>query len=744
MIPGNLLSTNAVISGFSFPVKGPSSEEKSVAYELGGVALNDPSQGLAVKLWTARLEIDKETGVGSVYVQAAAVVKTLLFSGMGIDEIDVCFDQNMNPFVAYMQSGQGRFYWYNPVVGGMDHTDLPAGCYDLRCSLDEKRPFNIAESDIVLSYIRAGNLCMRYQRDRFTVEHVLRDDLGPSVRLVSMAMNRGSRLQWRLRNYRRTDDPGALQAADPFVADVVDDLYRRSGVAVQSIDTSGLFGTTTEGFKVASEGGADVMVQSLQAAFFFDPAESDKKLRAVLRGSDPALYVESEALVARDDDALTIDRVQEAELLRKVNVTMVDSSIDYTTNKQTAERRSTTVNAKAESSIEIPLTASPDFHATVAMRRLNVAWGEMETYEFELPIAYSALVPTDVIVLTDKRGKAYRMRLLEIEEDGGTLIVKASKDSPWIYDANAVGVRAEPPTSTTPGLVGDTIVAVLDIPALRDQDDELGYYVGARGTGRGWRGAEIQMSTDGGVSVGQSVQVDVPAVIGVTATDLLHEVGSEYLSQQRITVVVPEPLESIDYEQLLRYGNKAAIRRADGSWEVLQFQTATQLSDSIFELSGLVRGRYATAPLAVPAGAMFVLVDDSLVFVQVQQWMTGTTISHRGVSYGQDSDEIDWSSFAVDEPKSQHEWPVHYVRAVRNGSNAVTVSWIGRGRLGVESAPRQSKYFAGYRVTYSDGFTADVTNPTHTRASTPSGVTVTVAAINTITGPGPTSEAIPT
>jgi hypothetical protein len=559
-----------------------------------------------------------------------------------------------------------------------------------------------------------------------------------------MAMNAGLRLQFRVRKVTAVTDDSYAVHADPILAETVQDLYERSGIDRGSIDVVELYGSAVEGFKVASEGGADVMVQSLQAAFFFDPSESDKKLRAVMRGGAVAMDVDSSALVARDEDYLTIDRVQEAELLRKVNVTMVDSSIDYTTNKQTAERRSNKVNAKAESSIEIPLTASPDFHATVAMRRLNVAWGEMETYEFELPIAYSALVPTDVIVLTDKRGKAHRMRLMEIEEDGGTLIVKASKDSPWIYDANAVGVRAEPPTSTTPGLVGDTIVSVLDIPVLRDQDDELGYYVGARGTGRGWRGAEIQMSTDGGVSVGQSLQVDVPAVIGVTATDLLQEVGSEYLSQQRLTVVVPEPLESVDYEQLLRYGNKAAIRRADGSWEVLQFQTATQLSETTFELSGLVRGRYATASLAVPAGAMFVLVDDSLVFVQVQQWMTGTTISYRGVSYGQDSDEADWSSFAVDEPQSQQEWPVHYVRAVRNGSNAVTVSWIARGRLGVETAPRQSKYFAGYRVTYSDGFTANVTSTTHTRASTPSGVTVTVAAINTITGPGPASEAIPT
>ncbi|WP_303748424.1 phage tail protein [Stenotrophomonas pigmentata] len=747
MIPNNELSSSAVVGGFSFPVKQPG--DFLVDWELAGIYLNDPSQGLHVKLWRLDAVPNNDSGLIDLVLSAPGGVSEsegsrTIFSAINVTEVALAFDQNMNPFVAYHQGEDARLYWYDPTIPGMTHTTMPAGVRSMRCTLDDKRDVGSDGSDIVLSYVRAGNLYARYQRERYTVEHVMRAGVGANAVLVSLAMNVGSRLQWRLRRYELVDDPGALVSSAPFLGDVVFDLYNRSGLAEDQIDVSRLFGATVEGFKVATEGGADVMVQSLQSAFFFDPSESDKMLRAVVRGGSPKMDIGSDALVARDDDALTIDRAQEAELLRKVNVTMIDSSIDYTTNKQTAERRSNKIKAKAESSIEIPLTASPDFHATVAMRRLNIAWGEMETYEFELPIAYSALVPTDVIVLTDKNGKAHRMRIMEIEEDGGTLIVKASKDAPWVYDANAVGVKADPPAPTTPGLVGDTVVAVLDIPVLRDQDDELGYYVGARGTGRGWRGAEIQMSTDGGVSVGQSLQMDVPAVIGVTATDLLQEVGAEYLSQQRIVVAVPEPLESIDYEQLLRYGNKAAVRRADGSWEVLQFQTATQLSETMFELSGLVRGRYATEPLAVAAGAMFVLIDDSLVFAQVQQWMTGTTISYRGVSYGQDSDEADWSSFAVDEPQSQQEWPVHYVRAVRNSSNAVTVSWVGRGRLGVETAPRQGKYFAGYRVSYSDGFTADVTNETHTRASTPSGVTVTVAAINTITGPGPASEVIPT
>ena len=748
MLPqGGDLATKAEISGFAYPVKSPLPEDRLQDWELAGAYLNDASQGRMVKVWHLQAIYNHDIAAVEVSVSAPGGVSPtepsrVLFSAPDITEVALAFDQNMNPFVAYTQAGAAKIYWYDPIAAAMVHTAMPAGVVNMRCTMDERREFNVANSDIVLSYLRAGNLCIAYQRDRYQVERVLRAGVGADCELISMALNRGYRLQWRLRKYELADDPGALLMTDPFLADVVSGLYDRAGISKEYIDVNHLYDSIVEGFKVATEGGADVMVQSLQTAYFFDPTESDRQLRAIVRGGAVVMEIGADALVDRDDGPLTIDRVQEAELLRKVNVTMVDSSIDYTTNKQTAERRSNKIGAKAESSIEIPITASPDFQATVAMRRLNIAWGEMQTYEFELPIAYSALVPTDVVVLTDKAGRRHRMRLMEIQEDGGVLICKASQDAPWVYDADAVGVQAPPPTPTTPGLVGDTTVVVLDIPVLRDQDDELGYYVGAAGTGKGWYGAEVQMSTDGGANVGQSLQITIPSVIGSTLTALQHEVSSEYLSAQTLIVQVPEPLESIDREALLRYGNRAALQRADGSWEVLQFQLASQVSGDTFKLSGLVRGRYATRPLAVPVGARFVMIDDSLTFVQVQQWMTGTTISYRGVSYGQDSDEADWNVFAVDEPMSQQEWPVHYVRALRDGSNNVTLTWIGRARLGVETAPRNSKYFAGYRVSYSDGFTADTTDSTHARAATPAGVTVTVAALNTITGPGPASEAI--
>src|SRR5690606_10137576 len=108
----------------------------------------------------------------------------------------------------------------------------------MRCTMDERRAELVADSDIILAYIRDGNFCIRYQRERYQVEHVMRTGVGARCELVSMARNLDNRIQWRFRNYENKSDPNALLTADPFLADVVADLLRRSGVKPEHIDTS--------------------------------------------------------------------------------------------------------------------------------------------------------------------------------------------------------------------------------------------------------------------------------------------------------------------------------------------------------------------------------------------------------------------------------------------------------------------------------------------------------------------------
>lgn len=731
MIPENRLSTTAFVSGFSFPVKSPG--DQKIDWELGGVALNDPSQGLQVKVWVCEVVGDDIT------LTAPGIPRFTVFTAAGTTEVALSFDQNMNPFIAYMQSGTPKIYWYDQTVPGMTTTVLAAGCYDLRCTLDDKREFNTSGSDVILAYVRAGGLYFRQQRDRYTVEYLLKAGIGADASLVSMAMNTGNRLQFRLRNYQGT---GALTEAEPYVAEIVEDLLSRGGVDRASVDVSELW-ETVEGYKVATEASAASMIGPLQEAFFFDPFEADRKIRFRKRGNGKSVVrITPEDFVEVDGgQALERERVQEIELLRKVNVIGTDSSIDYVENKQTAERIAIAVHATGEQTMQVPLTGLPDFFATIALRKIKTAWGEVISFKFGVSTEFSFLTPTDIIEIEDKKGRVFTARVMQIEEDSGWLMLECVEHAAFAYSAEGKGVFGEPPTSTTPGLVGNTVVHLVDIPVQRDQDDEFGYYVDAYGTGTGWSGGVLQLSIDDGATVYSETDVLPASVVGVTATDLLADISGEYFDDQVLRVEVDGTLESVSRDALLSYKNMLAVQRADGSWEVLQYQVATQVSDGVYDLSGLVRGRFATGATAIASSGAVVKIDTSLLFVRLQQFMYGLTLKYRAVSYGQDPDSVPWLAHSATAPQSQTEWAPVGVEAVRVGGN-VTVTWIERPRLGVETAPRQSKYFAGYRVKYSDGATFDVTGTTHTRTGAPASQTITVCGLNTITGEGRQSEAV--
>lgn len=525
----------------------------------------------------------------------------------------------------------------------------------------------------------------------------------------------------------------------PLLANVVAGLLQRAGLETSDYNVSALT-EPVYGYRIATEGGADSFLSPLAQAFFFDVAEWDGVLHFVPRGGDAVATVGRDDYLENDDGAIRFERVQEPELLRKVTVGYLDPSTLYTPTTQKAERLAITVQARGESSIEIPLVMPADQAAAVAQKRLNVAWAEAEKAMFGLPVKWSRLTPADVIGVEASDGQVVRARVMGREDDSGRLLFEATREKSNTYVANVTGVLPPPPTYTDGTIIGPTLLAVMDLPVWRESDDALGVYVAVRGLFSGWAGASVQLSSDGGATIASSVDVTAPATVGTTATALQAWSSAEYPSVQSVTVTLPDPPASVDYETLLRYSNRAAVQLDSGAWEILQFQTATSLGAGSYALSGLVRGRYNTTPGAAAAGARFVLLDADVIFVPIEAWMLGRSLSVRAVSAGTEADGVPWTDLTLD-GVSQTEWAVTGLIAERDGSNTVTVSWIPRGRIGTETSPQQSRYLSGYRVTFSDGETAlvrpDEPGPGYIRAACPVGVTVSVAAINSITGPGP-------
>jgi len=193
MIPDQRLSTTTLTAPFLHPDGLVTSPLKD--YELGGRALNDPSEGLQVQVWACFVDGD------DIMIQAGDSTPEVLFTAAGTTEVALAFDQNMRPAVAFTQSGTPKLRWYDTLVGAQVITEYP-DVDNLRLGLDDKRQTQLAANDIILAYTRDGGLYFRAQRDRFTIEYTLSTNVGVG-RLLRIGLNTGNRFQFEF--YRGAD-----------------------------------------------------------------------------------------------------------------------------------------------------------------------------------------------------------------------------------------------------------------------------------------------------------------------------------------------------------------------------------------------------------------------------------------------------------------------------------------------------------------------------------------------------------
>jgi hypothetical protein len=167
-------------------------------YERGGVALNDPTQGLNVRDWWAFITDEAHIWVASVDgVHAPA----LQLSGADITEVSLAFDQNMQPVLAYVEGGVVKLWWWDSLIPGRTITSFPGAVGPL-LTLDDKRRLATLENsnDVIMAYVRDGNAYFRQQRDRYGVEYLL-GEVPPmdDPRIMQIGMGYNQRLQFKIK-----------------------------------------------------------------------------------------------------------------------------------------------------------------------------------------------------------------------------------------------------------------------------------------------------------------------------------------------------------------------------------------------------------------------------------------------------------------------------------------------------------------------------------------------------------------
>lgn len=167
-------------------------------WEMGGIAIQDPSQGLRVQEWRALW--NEETGDVALTAPNQPV-PVVIYNEPNLEWLTLAFDQNMRWLSACtLENGQSRLRWYNPLIQDYEVLTLPSGIVTPFLVMDDNRagPLTLGDSDVILTYLRGGSLWVRVQRERFTVERLIEANVAAN-RIWHFGMNDGWRLQWELR-----------------------------------------------------------------------------------------------------------------------------------------------------------------------------------------------------------------------------------------------------------------------------------------------------------------------------------------------------------------------------------------------------------------------------------------------------------------------------------------------------------------------------------------------------------------
>lgn len=209
-------------------------------------------------------------------------------------------------------------------------------------------------------------------------------------------------------------------------------------------------------------------------------------------------------------------------------------------------------------------------------------------FEFQVSRKYAYLEPTDVVLVTTPTA-TYRMRIVRKNDDDGLLKFNAVSEDATIYNSAAVGGSqfAIQSAINTPGI---SKVEFMDIPIVRDEDNDPGLYIAITGYLDSWKGAVLYRANDN-LSFVPVGTVQNKCVMGVTATVLGSWSGQNFIDESSIVEVniISGTLASVPAVDLLSGANAALIGN-----EIVQFRTATLIAPNKYRLIGMLRGRFGT------------------------------------------------------------------------------------------------------------------------------------------------------
>ncbi len=459
---------------------------------------------------------------------------------------------------------------------------------------------------------------------------------------------------------------------------LVSSILADSGMT--EVDTSEL-GAGPAGYVVDRPMAPRAMLDPLALAYAFDAAEEDGVLRFRPRGGTPVAEFGEDDLVLPEEAApARLTRGQESDLPREVSLGFTNIGADYQAATASSRRLVGGSTRTAHAALAVVTENSE------AERRAEIwlqdLWAGREAAEFALPPSRLSLSLGDVVGLTVNG----RRRLVEVQEvsDTESRSVRALSIDPDVFNLALAPPRRRAPSA--PPAIGPVLAVALDLPTLTAEQPPVLARLAVFADP--WPGTEAVWASTDGESFQRTGLAFAPTLTGETLDDLSAGPTARWHNAGFRVQLYGGTLASVSDLAVLGGANAAAVQRADGAWEVIQFANAELVGERTYALSRLLRGQagseWAIAP-TLPAHSPFVLLDQNLVTIASGLDALERTLQLRVVAANRDYGDA--TALALDATPQATALrplsPVH-LKAAR-GDDGVTLSWIRRTRIDGDS-----------------------------------------------------------
>lgn len=469
-----------------------------------------------------------------------------------------------------------------------------------------------------------------------------------------------------------------LSLTAPYLDEVVTDLSVKALLSPSDINVGQLASDLVHGYGISRQTTVRSCIEQLQQGYFFDAVESDNVVKFVKRGQSVAVTIPLEDLGAHDSgsevpDLINLTRMQEVDLPSTVNVVYFNPDADYQNNTQQSRRL---IGATGEiQTIEMPIVFTDSEARQIVDKSMFNFWTARNSITFKTSNYYAIYEPTDVIVVGD-----YTVRIVKKNEDDPTGISwEAVFEDNYVYTQTSVGTPAGPVDQVIIGIPVATNLVLMDIPMLRDQDNNAGFYYASNGYLNGWAGAVVFKSDDNGDSYNEVDSATNGADIGVTTTVLGNFTRNAFDEKNTVNVRLGagQTISSVSRLSVLNGNNAALIGD-----EIVQYMTATLEPNGSYTLSGLLRGRRGTewAMGTHAIGERFVNLETSTISrVNSSSDEIGLLRLYKGVTIGDTLANTQVRQFTNTAISLKPYSPCH-LGGGRNTSSDVIINWERRSR----------------------------------------------------------------